>query len=77
MNNEFFLVDYDVQTIQGKKFLCVYVLELNHHTIFRIFKQHTDALEEQFGDLDIFCDITSKVDFVIKRDGKISLDIKL
>lgn len=77
MNNQFVFLDYEEQSIQGKKFLCVYIIEIKHHTVHRIFKQYKEDLKERLIDLDIFEDITTKIDFVIKRDGKIALDINI
>ena len=77
MNNQFFYLDYDIQTIQNKKFICIYVLEFNHKSIFKIYKNYSLELEENIGNYNSFDIIDSKISFVIKRDGKIALDINI
>ena len=75
--NKFIFIDYDEQTIQNKRFLCIYVLDFKTKTVFRIFKPYTDDLYDKYAELESFSDITHYINFVIKRDGKISLDISL
>lgn len=77
MTDNFYFIDYDIQEIQKKKFICVYVLDFEKKVIFRIFKVFNDKLNEYLQDnFTAFENINPHLDFVIKRDGKIALDIK-
>lgn len=73
--NKFFYIDTESKDIQGKKYLCIYTLELTKKIIFKSYKLYTDELANKLKNLKIFQDITNNVYFVIKRDGKISIDI--
>lgn len=75
--NEFYFIDYDQQIINQKKFLCIYLLELTTKTIFKIYKPYKEETEENLRNFDLFEDITEKTCYVIKRTGKLSLDIKI
>ena len=78
MEDTFYFIDYDIQEIQKKKFICVYVLDFEKRVIFRIFKVFNDKLYEYLQDnFTAFQEFNSHLDFVIKRDGKIALDIKI
>lgn len=77
MNDTFYFIDYDIQEIQKKKFICVYVLNFEKKVIFRIFKVYNDKLQEYLDEFSYFIEFNSHLDFVIKRDGKIALDIKI
>lgn len=77
MKDTFYFLECTDETIQKQKFLCFYVLDIEKHLVFRIFKKYTDELYDNVGELDLFDNITDRISFAIKRDGKISLDIKL
>lgn len=77
MPDIFNYIDYDVQDIQGKKFICIYVLDFEKRIIFKIFKPYNDKLKEFLEDLNLFECLNTNLTFVIKRDGKITLDIKI
>lgn len=77
MNDTFYFLECTEETIQKQKFICCYVLNFEKHIVFRIFKKYTDDEYEEFTDLGMFEDITDKISFAIKRDGKIALDIKI
>lgn len=77
MNNQFFYIDYENRNIEGKIFLVIYVLEFNKKQVFKIYKISDDNLISKLNTLEKFDNINDYVGFVIKRDGKISLDIKL
>lgn len=77
MNNQFFYLDYSIEDINNQKFLRIYVLEFNHKCIFKIYKKYSLDLEEKIGALDTFDIIDSYISYVIKRDGKLALDINI
>lgn len=77
MNYQYFYLDYSIETINNQKYLRVYVLEFNRKCIFRIYKKYSLELEEKLGSLNTFDIIDSYISYVIKRDGKIALDINL
>lgn len=84
MHNNFFIyLDYEQKTIGDKDFIVIYVLEFYKKQVFKIYKKHNDDLInklELLDKLDKFVgyqNINDNICFDIKRDGKISLDIKL
>lgn len=77
MPDIFNYIDFDEQDIQGKKFICIYVLDFEKRIIFKIFKAYNDKLKEFLEGLDSFECINTNLSFAIKRDGKIALDIKI
>lgn len=77
MKDTFYFLDFTDETIQKQNFLCIYVLDFEKHLVFRIFKKYTDDDYDKCAELTNFEDVTDKISFAIKRDGKISLDIKI
>ena len=77
MSDTFHYLGFDVQEIQNKKFICIYVLDIEKKVIFKLFKVFNDVLKEYLEDnFETFDDITRYLNFVIKRNGKVALDIK-
>ena len=74
--SKFLLMDIEEQTIQEKKFLCIFLYETRTHNIFRIYKLYDSKLFDNLKNFKNFQDITERITYVIKRDGKVSLDIK-
>lgn len=77
MNNQFLFLDYKKRNIEGKEFLVIYVFEFNTKQVLKIYKIPDDNLISKLDTFEKFENINYYLDFVIKRDGKISLDIKL
>ena len=77
MNNQFLFLDYKKRNIEGKEFLVIYVFEFNTKQVLKIYKISDDNLISKLDTFEKFENINYYLDFVIKRDGKISLDIKL
>lgn len=77
MNNQFLFIDYEKRNIEGKEFLVIYVLEFYKKQVFRIYKIADNNLISKLNTFEKFDNINDFVGFAIKRDGKISLDIKL
>ena len=76
MNNQFLFLDYEKKFIQGKDFICINILEFTTHQVFKIFKPYDDSLVQKLITLEKFDNINDFITYVIKRDGKISLNIK-
>lgn len=76
MKYQFLFVDTEKKNIEGKDFLIVYILEFNKKQLFKIYKVFDINLFNKLNSLKKFDNINDYVDFVIKRDNKISLDIK-
>lgn len=77
MSDTFHYLGFDVQEIQNKKFICIYVLDIEKKVIFKLFKVYNEVLIEYLGNnFETFDDITTHLSFVIKRNGKVTLDIK-
>lgn len=77
MNNQFLFLDYEKRNIEGKEFIVIYILEFNKKQVFRIYKVFDDNISKKLATFKRFENIKDYIDFVIKRDNKISLDIKL
>ena len=77
MNNQFLFVDYENRNIEGKIFVVIYLFEFYRKQVFKIYKLSDDNLISKLNTLEKFDNVNDYVDFVIKRDGKIALDIKL
>ena len=77
MDRKFFYIDYSTTNIEGKDFVCIYVLDYYNKQIFRIFKQKDNEIISKLNNYKLFNDITSHIDFIIKRNNKISLNIKI
>ena len=75
--NRFFFLDYDIQAIEKRNYICIYVLEYNKKCIFKIFKKLDTELKEKLDNLNVFEDISDIIVFAIKRNGKLSLDINI
>ena len=77
MKDSFYFLDVQDEKIKDQRFICIWFLDLEKHTIFRIYKKYKEEEFEKFCDLELFEDITNNVSFVIKRDGKLALDINI
>ena len=78
MNNQFLYINYERKTIGGKEFLCINVLEYYSKKVYTIYKTaNIDELISKLNTFDKLDNINDYLGFAIKRDGKISLDIKL
>lgn len=77
MNNQFLFIDYEKKNIEGKEFLVIYVLEFYRKQVFKIYKIFDNNLISKLNTFEKFDNINDYLGFAIKRDGKISLDIKL
>lgn len=77
MNNQFLFVDYEIRNIEGRDFIVIYILEFYKKQVFRIYKMADNNLISKLSTFEKFDNINDYLGVVIKRDGKISLDIKL
>ena len=77
MNSQFLFISYEKRNIGGKEFLAIYVLEFYRKKVYTIYKISDDYLISKLNTFEKLDNINDYVGFVIKRDGKISLDIKL
>lgn len=77
MEKQFLFIDYETRNIEGRDFVVIYLLEINKKQVFKIYKIQNGQLIGKIDNFKKFQDITNLIDFVIKRDNKISLDIKI
>ena len=77
MKYHFLFLDTENKNIEGRNFCVVYVLEFYKKQVFKIYKLFDANVEKKLATFKKFDNINDYVDFVIKGDGKISLDIKL
>lgn len=75
MTSFYYLGNSYFKTDDGKEFLKIQVLELSNFHIYTIYKIYNKELGNKFSALKLFDNINSKVKFVIKRNGDITLDI--
>lgn len=76
MKYQFLFIDCEKKKIEEKDFLVIYILEFNKKQLFKIYKKFDTNLSNKINNLKRFDNMNDHVDFVIKRDNKISLDIK-
>lgn len=74
--NSFYYVGQDVFNINDNHMIKVYILDLKNKIIHNIYKTYSKELEEKLKGIKLFDNITNSISFAIKRDGKITLDIK-
>lgn len=77
MTNQFLYVDTEKKNIEGKEFLVIYILEFYKKQVFKIYKLYNSNLSEKLASFKKFDNINDYISFVIKGNGKISLDINL
>lgn len=77
MEKHFLFVDYDTRNIEGKDFVIIYLLEYNKRQIFKIYKLKDAELIKKLDNFKFATDVTDFIDFVIKRDNKLALNINL
>ena len=77
MHQQFLFLDYEKTRIKNKDFLVINVLEFYSKQIFKIYKILDVNLISKLDTFSTYDNINDFVFFAIKRDGKISLDIKL
>lgn len=77
MNNQFLYLDYEKRRINDKEFIVINVLEFYRKQVFKIYKIFDTNLVAKLNTFDTYENINDYICFAIKRDGKISLDIKL
>lgn len=74
--NKFYYLGAEERNIEGKAFLKVSVLELERKQVFNIYKIKDTNFFNKISVYKVFDDITEKITYVIKSNGKIGLDIK-
>lgn len=77
MNNYYFVGYEDFETKEGLKMVKITVLSYKTKTIHSIYKSYTKELITKLDSkYKLFDNCTNDITFVIKRDGKVALDIK-
>lgn len=75
MENIFYL-NSTKRNIDGKEYYCINILDLNNTQIFKFYKL-VDVKSSNFVNMHkAFDNISSALTFAIKRNNKISFDIK-
>ena len=72
----FYYIGHEQFVIQDNSILKVYVLDFKNKIVHTIYKAFNKDIASKLDNYKPFDNITSSIGFVIKRDGKISLDIK-
>lgn len=75
MDDTFYYIGSDIVKIQGKNYVCLYILNIQKKVILKIYKPNNEDLQNFLSQVNYFDEITSFIRFAIKRDGRISLDI--
>ena len=75
MDKNFLYLDYSTTNIDGKDFIVIYVLEYYRHQVFRVYKPKSKEVFAKLEDLKPFDNINGLIDYVIKSNNKIALNI--
>lgn len=75
MNNIYYLNHYQ-KDIEGKYYYCFRVLDLKNTQIFTFYHLVDDKSKNIVANVKLFQDISDKLTLVIKRNNKISFDLK-
>ena len=75
MNDIFYLGHY-IKNIEGKEYFCIRVLDLKHFQIFTFYHTTDEKSKNIINSFKKFDNITDKLTYVIKRNNKISFDLK-
>lgn len=75
MNNIFYLNHYQ-KAIEGKEYFCFRVLDLKNTQIFTFYHLVDDKAKNFVANIKTFQDVSDRLTLVIKRNNKISFDLK-
>lgn len=76
VDTQFIFLKADKTLIQNKNFIKISILEFKTLSIFHIYKPYSEEYFEKLLDtFTVFNDVSHCIDYVIKKDGRISLDI--
>lgn len=75
MSNIYYLNHYEKE-IEGKKFFCFRILDLKNTQIFTFYHISDDKSKNFVANVKTFQDISDRLTLVIKRNNKISFDLK-
>lgn len=74
--NTFYFLGYETFKFNDNDLLKVYVLDFKNKIVHNIYKSVTKELISKLEGYKPFDNVTNLISFVIKRNGKITLDIK-
>lgn len=80
MSKTFIYLDTEEKKINDNTFFCIYLLEFSKKVVFKVYKiknQNTKDLENKLSSIKPFENVSNKIDYVIKSDGKVAIDINL
>lgn len=76
--DEIVYIDYEIRNIQGKEYIAIHLYDLDKFAPIVIFKLKSDSLTDRLDtDYERFMGVSERITYDIKRNGKISLDIKI
>lgn len=77
MNKNFLFLDYYTKNIQDKEFVVIYVLEFYSKKVFKIYKLKQTNLIQKLETFEKFDNLNDYIDFTIKSNNTLALNINL
>ena len=74
--NDIYYLSAKIRNIEGKDFYCFKILDLANEQIFTFYHNVDEKSKSLATGFKRFDNISDKLKFVIKRNNKISFDIK-
>lgn len=71
----FYFIGFSIETIEGKEFLKINILNKLSNDTFSIYKENNGDLYDCIADLDDFEDIDDKI-FVVYKNGRLKFDFR-
>lgn len=73
---ELFFIKADKRNIEGKEYYKITVLDLKNCQLFNFYRLVDNKSASFVSNVKIFQEVSNQLTFVIKRNNKISFDIK-
>lgn len=73
---ELFFIKADKRNIEGKEFYKITILDLKNCQLFNFYRLVDNKSTAFVSNAKIFQEVSNQLSFVIKRNNKISFDIK-
>ena len=76
MSKDFLFLSYELKSIEGRDFVCVYILEFHSKHVFSIYKLSNKEFINHLSTLKKLDNVNTLINYNIKKDGRLSLDIR-
>lgn len=75
MERIFFFIGFSIETIEGKEFIKINILDKGSNTAFSIYKENNGDLYNEIVQLEEFENVDSKI-FVVYKNGRLKFDFR-